>query len=90
MHNWIMTDDIKQCPLEKQLGKKFESNQTTVAVSENEIVQTEISYYSYFSAFRMVSTAENIVSAKRAAVLLEMWKNLFSCMKIYNLINNYL
>ena len=31
--------------LEKLLGKKFESTPSTVAVSENEIVQAEISYY---------------------------------------------
>ena len=29
--------------LEKLLGKKFEGNQTTIATSENEIVQAEIS-----------------------------------------------
>ena len=31
--------------LEKLLGRKFEGNQTTITVSENEIVQAEISYY---------------------------------------------
>ena len=31
--------------LEKLLWKKFESTPSTVAVSENEIVQAEISYY---------------------------------------------
>ena len=31
--------------LEKLLGKKFESTPSTVAISENEIVQAEISYY---------------------------------------------
>ena len=62
--------------LEKLLGKQFEGNQTTITVSENEIVQADISSYKSPSP-----------SVKRAALLL---KNLSSCMKIYNLINNYL
>ena len=89
------------------LGKKFEGNQTTITVSENEIVQAEISYYKSASSIglrdkplkwwnvckrvlpnlarlaqkylgivatlvpleRLFSTAGNIVSAKRAALL---------------------
>ena len=35
--------------LEKLFGKKFEGNQTTIAVSENETVQAEISYYNSLS-----------------------------------------
>ena len=46
--------------LEKLLGKQFEGNQTTITVSENEIVQADISYYKSPSP-----------SVKRAALLLE-------------------
>ena len=46
--------------LEKLLGKQFEGNQTTIIVSENEIVQADISYYKSPSP-----------SVKRAALLLE-------------------
>ena len=95
--------------LEKLLGRKFEGNQTTITVSENKIVQAEISYYKSASPIglrdkplkwwnvrkrvlpnlarltqkylgivatsvpseRLFSTAGNIVSAKRAALLPE-------------------
>ena len=95
--------------LEKQLGKQFEGTTTTVAVSENEIVQVEISHYKSASPIslrdkplhwwnlhkhvlpnlvklaqkylgivatsvpseRLFSTAGNIVSSKRAALLPE-------------------
>ena len=95
--------------LEKLLGRKFEGNQTTITVSENEIVQAEISYYKSASPIGLrdkplkwwnvrkrilpnlarlaqkylgivatsvpsewlFSTAGNIVSAKRAALLPE-------------------
>ena len=99
----------KMTLLEKLLGKKFEGKNTTIAVSDNEIVQAEISYYKSASPIglrdkplnwwnarkrvlpnlarlaqkylgivatsvpseRLFSTAGNIVSAKRAALLPE-------------------
>ena len=46
LSNVVSTSPKKQKTtfLKKLLGKKFEGNPTTIAVSENELVQAEISY----------------------------------------------
>ena len=61
--------------LEKLLGKQFEDNQTTITVSENEIVQADISYYKSPSpSVKSWKSSSPIVTGKCWKTCLLAWK----------------